>query len=69
MKEKLNQVPNLTGITAHLSKFCILSFMNDGAITYFLKINCHIRGKNVKYGQGSVEISGDMKIRCFSIRK
>lgn len=29
----------------------------------------HITIENVNSGQGSVEISGDVNIRCFSIRK
>lgn len=66
--ENLPRVPNFTGIIAHLSEFRLLSFMNDGGSHIFLKV-CHIRVKNVKSGQGSVEISGDMKIRCSSIRK
>lgn len=29
----------------------------------------HIQVENVNSGQGSVEISRDMNIRCYSIRK
>lgn len=35
MEENLPRVPNFTGIIAHLSKFGLLGFMNDGAITHF----------------------------------
>lgn len=38
-KEKLPEVPNFIRIIAHLSKFCIFSFMNDGDIRHFLKTN------------------------------
>lgn len=37
MKEKLYQVINFIGVIAHLSKFCIFSFMNDGQSHIFLK--------------------------------
>lgn len=37
VKEKLYQVLNFIGVIAHLSKFCIFSFMNDGQSHILLK--------------------------------
>lgn len=70
MKGKTASNTSFIGIIAYLSKFCIFSFMNDREITHFLKINSAIlEFKLSSMEQGSMEISGDVKIRCFSIRK
>lgn len=38
-KEKLFEVLNFIRIIVYFLKFCIFSFMNDGDIRYFFKIN------------------------------
>ena len=41
-KGKMPSSANFSGIIAHLSRFCIFSFMNDGEISHFLKISSAI---------------------------
>lgn len=70
MKGKTASNTSFKGIIAYLLKCCIFRSMNDREITHFLKINSAIlEFKLSSVEQGSMEISGDMKIRGFSIRK